>query len=305
MANTRTIPDAGRRTRRPRELRRLPFSDVTVARGSAALLWLLVLLAALGGVMALLRPNSSSNEPPAAEEDTEAVPGESAVIASGFAERYVTAYLEAGNEGDVLTPFLGYAPELPATAKEVELAAPVRAIDITKADTDYWSVIVAVGWTGQEHFWQVAVDLRDGVPNAVGLPAAVAGPLTPERSNLDVNMSQPVLDDPEVQTVTEFLAAYLCGSGELSRYLSPGLKLTAADPKVCNKVEVIRWGVVEGDDDATHTVVFDALLDGDTAANASSGASPRVATYTLLLSSRDGRWEVTDLLPAPPLGGDD
>ena len=175
MANTRTIPDAGRRTRRPRELRRLPFSDVTVARGSAALLWLLVLLAALGGVMALLRPNSSSNEPPAAAEDTEAVPGESAVIASSFAERYVTAYLEAGNEGDVLTPFLGYAPELPATAKEVDLAAPVRAIDITKADTDYWSVIVAVGWTGQERFWQVAVDLRDGVPNAVGLPAAVAG----------------------------------------------------------------------------------------------------------------------------------
>jgi hypothetical protein len=275
-----------------------------VARGSAALLWLLVLLAALGGLTALLRPNSSSDEPATSEPDPDAVPGESAVIAGGFAERYVTAYLEAGSEGDVLAPFLGYAPELPPTAEPVDLAAPVRAIDITKADTDYWAVTVAVGWTGQERFWRVAVDLRDGAPNAVGLPAAVAGPPNPERSALNVNMGQPAIDDPEVKTVTEFLAAYLCGNGELARYLSPGLKLHAADPKVCSKVEVIRWGVVDGDDDTTHTVVFDALLDGDPAANASSGATPRVATYTLLLSSRDGRWEVTDLLPAPPLEDD-
>jgi hypothetical protein len=32
---------------------------------------------------------------------------------------------------------------------------------------------------------------------------------------------------------------------------------------------------------------------------------PRLSTYTLLLTNRDGRWEVTDLLPAPPLSQDD
>lgn len=304
MANTRTIPDSGRQMRRPRQPRRLPVSDVTVARGSAALLWLLVLLAALGGLAALLRPSASDDTPATVGDDPDAVPGESAVVASGFAERYVTAYLEAGSEGDVLSPFLGYTPELPATAEPVDLAAPVRAVDITKADTDYWSVTVAVGWTGQEHFWRVAVDLRDDVANAVGLPTAVAGPPEPERSALDVNMGQPALNDPEVKTVTEFLGAYLCGQGELARYLSPGLKLKAADPKVCSTVEVIRWGVVD-DGGTGETVVFDALLDGDTAANADSGVTPRVATYTLLLSSRDGRWEVTDLLPAPPLKDQD
>jgi hypothetical protein len=257
------------------------------------LLWLLVLLAALGGLVALLRPSASNDKPTAVTENPDLVPGESSVIASGFAERYVTAYLEAGNEGEVLEPFLGYTPELPPTATAVDLAAPVRAIDIVKADTDYWAVTVAVGWTGQERFWQVAVDLRDDVPNAVGLPAAVAAPAKPERSGLDVNMGQPALNDAEVTTVTEFLGAYLCGKGELARYLSPGLNLTAADPKVCDEVEVIRWGVVEDEDDATQTVVFDAQFDGD--------GGPRIATYTLLLSSRDGRWEVTDLLPAPPL----
>jgi hypothetical protein len=271
---------------------------VAVARGSAALLWILVLLAALGGLTAFLRPNSSNDPAPATKTtDDDAVPGTAAVEAGGFAERYVTAYLEAGNDGAVLKPFLGYEPELPATAKAVDLAAPVRAVDITKAATDYWSVTVAVGWTGQERFYRVAVDMRDDDTNAVGLPATVAAPAAPERSTLDVSLQTPNPDDPAVQTATGFLGAYLCGQGELSRYLSPGLGLTAASPKVCSEVEVIRWGVVKGDDESKQTVVFDALLD----AHGRSGATPRLATYTLLLANRDGRWEVSDLLPAPPL----
>lgn len=305
MANTRTIPETGRQTGRTRQARRLPVSDVTVARGSAALLWLLIFLAALGGLAAWMRPTSSPAEPETVTGDPDAATGEAVVAAGGFAERYVTAYLEAGNDGAVLAPFLGYTPELPATSTATELEAPVRAVEITRADTDYWSVVVAVGWTGQERFWQVAVDLREGPANAVGLPAAVAGPAEPERSSLDVNMGQPALDDPVVESVTGFLGAYLCGQGELSRYLSPGVSITPADPKVCSEIEVIRWGVVDDDDEDVQTVVLDALLDGTVDAEETNAASPRVATYTLLLTSRDGRWEITELLPAPPLDDDD
>ena len=272
-----------------------------MARGSAALLWILVLLAALGGLTAFLRPNESNDPTPTVKADKDAVPGTAVVEASGFAERYVTAYLEAGNDGSVLAPFLGYTPELPATAKPVDLQAPVRAVDIAKAGTDYWSVTIAVGWTGQERFYQVAVDMRHDDINAVGLPATVAAPPEPKRSSLDVNLQQPNTDDAAVQTVTGFLGAYLCGQGDLSRYLSPGLALAAANPKVCSEVEVIRWGVVKGDEEDKQTVVFDALLDG----HGRSNATPRLATYTLLLASRDGRWEVADLLPAPPLNEDD
>jgi hypothetical protein len=273
-----------------------------VARGSAALLWILVALAALGGITAFLRPNTSNDPAPTVKADDEAVPGTAAVEAGGFAERYVTAYLEAGNDGAVLAPFLGYdTVELPPTAKPVDLAAPVRAVGITKAATDYWSVTVAVGWTGQERFYQVAVDMRDGDINAVGLPATLAEPPKPKRSTLAVSLQTPNPNDPAVQTVTGFLGAYLCGEGELSRFLSPGLSLTAASPKVCSEIEVIRWGVVKGDDESKQTVVFDALLDS----HGRSGATPRLATYTLLLASRDGRWEVNDLLPAPPLDEDD
>jgi hypothetical protein len=303
VANTRTIPETGRRGR-PRELRRLPVSDVTVARGSAALLWLLVLLAALGGLTAFLRPTSSNNPAPKATGSDDPATGAAIVEAEGFAERYVTAYLEAGNDGTVLAPFLGYTPELPPTAKAVQLSAPVRATDISKAAKDYWSVTIAVGWTGQERYWQVAVDLRKGHMNAVGLPAQVAPPAEPKRSSLQVNMQEPDIGDPAVQTVTGFLEAYLCGSGELSRYLSPGLSLTAAKPKVCDEVQVIRWGVVKGDGQGNQdkqTVVFDAMFDS----HGRGGFTPRLSTYTLLLTDRDGRWEVTDLLPAPPLSADD
>ncbi len=298
MATTRTIPETGRRNGRPREPRRLPVSDVTLARGSAALLWVLIFLAAMGGLAAWLRPTDDPEPAPTVAGDTGAS-GQAVVVAGGFAERYVTAYLEAGNEGDRLSPFLGYTPELPGTARPTELSSPVRAIGIEPAADAYWSVTVAVGWTGQERFWQVAVDLRDGSPNAVGLPAAVAGPPAPERSSLDVSMSQPALDDPMVESAAGFLGAYLCGQAELARFLSPGLTLAPAEPAVCGEVEIIRWGVVEGDDPDSRTVVLDAQFDGT--ADPDSEFTPRVATYTLLMASRDDRWEIADILPAPPL----
>jgi len=303
VATTRTIPETGRRNGRPREPRRLPVSDVTLARGSAALLWVLIFLAAMGGLAAWLRPTSEADPAPAVTGDAGAASGQAVVVAGGFAERYVTAYLEAGNEGEVLAPFLGYTPELPTTAQPTELSAPVRAVGIEAAADGYWSVVVAVGWTGQERFWQVAVDVREGPPNAVGLPAAVAGPVTPERSSLDVNMTQPALDDPMVASATGFLDAYLCGTGELARYLRTGVALTAAASTVCGEIDIIRLGVVEGDEADSRTVVLDALLDGS--ADPDSGTTPRVATYTLLLASRDDRWEVADLLPAPPLEADE
>ena len=301
MASTRTIPETGRRNGRPREPRRLPVSDVTLARGSAALLWVLIFLAAMGGLAAWLRPTDDPDPAPAVSDEAGAASGQAVVVASGFAERYVTAYLEAGNEGDRLTPFLGYTPELPGTARPTStgLSAPVRAVGIEPAADDYWSVTVAVGWTGQERFWQVAVDLRDGSPNAVGLPAAVAGPPAPERSSLDVSMTQPALDDPMVESAAGFLGAYLCGQAELARFLSPGLTLAPAEPAVCAEVEIIRWGVVEGDEADSRTVVLDAQFDAT--ADPDSELTPRVATYTLLMASRDDRWEIADILPAPPL----
>jgi hypothetical protein len=271
-------------------------SDVTFTRATAAVLWILILLAAIGGISALLRPSSSGSDDGAAAATT-ADMSQSRLVASGFAERYVTAYLEAGNDGDGLAPFLGYTPELPGTAEAGEVTSPVRTVDVTEAGDGYWAVTVVVGKPGGESFWRAAVDVdpETFATVAVGLPAAVAAPATTEREPLGVTMTAPPADDELADTVTGFLGAYLCGQGDLSLYLRPGTTLTAVEPAICDQVEIVRWGAIT--DDETHrTVVVDAQL--------GTGASARMATYSAAMTRRDGRWEIAELLPAPPRDSD-
>jgi hypothetical protein len=291
VANTpRTI------SKSPLRARRAPsISDATLTRGTAVLLWILIALAALGGLSALLRSPSSgaddSGPSTAASSDAQAQ-----LIASGFAERYVTAYLQAGSDGSGLVPYLGYTPELPGTARATPVTAAVRTVDVAEAGDGYWAVTVVVGAPGAERFFRTAVDVDDDFAAvAVGLPAAVAAPPAAEREKLGVTLAQPPVDDPLVETVTGFLSAYLCGQGDLSRYLRPGTSLTAADPPVCQGIEIMRWGALA--DDADHqTVVVDAQL--------GSGANAHIATYSAAMTRRDGRWEIAELLPAPPRDSD-
>jgi hypothetical protein len=291
VANPRTIPKTS-----PPRARWAPASvpDAVLARAGAVALWVLVVVAALGGVLAWLR--SGSDETPAAATSDERASTEAAWAAAGFAERYVSTYLLAGAEGSHLAPFLGYSPELPPSQQPSEIAAPARAVHIAEAGEDYWSVTIAIGPPGQERYWRAAVDTHGDTPVAVGLPAVVAGPPSEvDRADLSVTLSQPPVDDPLTETVTGFLSAYLCGSGDLSRYLRPGLDLTPTEPAVCGTVELVRWGIStdEGDE---RTVVVDAVLVSGTG----DAASGQQATYAVDLVRRDGRWEVAELLPAPP-----
>lgn len=270
------------------------LSDALVARASAVLLWVLIVLAALGGLFAWTR--SGDDAAPASTTSDDGAATEAAWVAAGFAERYVGAYLLAGSDGAQLAPFLGYRPELPPTQQPSEVVAPARAVDVRPAGEDYWSVTIAVGPPRQERFWRTAVDTHSGQPVAVGLPAAVAGPPTEvQRADLAVTLTQPPADDPVAETVTGFLSAYLCGAGDLSRYLRPGLELAPANPAVCTSVEVSRWGTTSDEGDA-RTVVVEALLVTGTG----NTATMQQSTYAADLVRRDGRWEVAELLPAPP-----
>lgn len=304
--------------------RGLRISDATISRVSAAVLWVLVILAAYGGITAWLGSGSSSGVDVSAPLPGDVPDGRWA--AAGFAERYVTAYLMAGSDGSTLAPYLGYSPELPATANADATVGPVRTVEVTRADDnrrDYWSVTVAVGepsgTEGQstsaldagteaeadpgtprgETFWQVGIDTSEGQPVASGLPAPVAGPPEPDRAPVAVSLNQPSTNDPAVESVQGFLAAYLCGAADLDRYLHPEAMLRPVSPPVCQQVQVSRWGSApvpgtggEGAE-ARQTVVAEVVLD--------SGSRARRATYGLTLAQRDGRWEVAELLPAPPI----
>jgi hypothetical protein len=275
------------------------LSDATVARAGAMLLWVLIVLAAVGGIYAWVRSPGDSGTTQSSSEagaDTDAV-----WAATGFAERYVSTYLLAGAEGRQLEPFLGYAPELPPTQQPAEVVAPARVVDVREAGESYWAITVAVGPPGQERYWRAAVDTHGGQPVAVGLPAAVAGPATAvDRTELGVNLAQPPADDPVAETMTGFLGAYLCGQADLSRYLRPGLTLTAAEPAICNEVQLTRWGVSD-DEATTRTVVAEVQL----VTGSGEAATVQQSTYAASVTRRDGRWEIAELLPAPPRQQDD
>lgn len=293
MANTpRTISKSTPRARWAPSV-----SDVTFARATAAVLWILILLAAIGGISALLRPSSSGSDDGAAAATTDDQ-SQARLVAAGFAERYITTYLQAGSDGDSLAPYLGYTPELPGTAEATAVTAPVRTVDVAEAGEGYWAVTVAVGFPDGESFWRAAVDVdpETFAPVAVGLPSAVAAPPVAEREPLGITMGAPPAGDQVVETVDGFLAAYLCGQGDLSRFLRPGTTLTPVEPAACDEVEIVRWGAVSADE-GHQTVVVDAQL--------GSGARARMATYSAAMTRRDGRWEIAELLPAPPRDSDE
>jgi hypothetical protein len=276
------------------------LSEPTLARLGAGLLWALVVLAGVAGITAWLRdPATSSDSAAVAGESTGAA--EARWQATGLAERYVSAYLLAGNDGSSLAQFLGYTPDMPANSVPDDVVAPARAISVRPAGEEYWSVTVAVGPPGQERFWRAAVDTHGPLPVAVGLPTAVAGPYAVERRDLGVNLGEVPAEDARLETLTGFLGAYLCGSGDLGRYLAPGVVMAAASPSVCSEVDIRRWGV-DAVDDTHQTVVLEALL-YETEPGADE-STPRQAMYTLSLEERDGRWEIADMPLGPPLEED-
>jgi hypothetical protein len=93
--------------------------------------------------------------------------------------------------------------------------------------------------------------------------------------------------------VEGFLSAFLTGDGELARYTSPGSSLKAVSPSPFSGIEVTEAASTPLQPDSQLVVVG---VEGTR-----SPGHVEVLEYWLLMEERDGRWEVADLLPAPPL----
>ena len=269
----------------------LGVSDETKLRAASAGLWALVSLAAVGGVTALLRP--SPDAPPASTT----APAESlsdAWAAASFGERFAIAYLAAGPDSDAdLEAFLAEVPDLPATRPPAPLDGPVVAVGVEQIHAGYWAVTVAAGQPGAERFWWVGVARRDGRLVATALPTPVAGPPVGERPERLVEASEaPPPGDPAVDTFVGWVAAYACGQGDASRYLAPGVSLRAVSPPVCTEARLENWGSVLDDQGRRH-VVAEVVLD--------PGPQARRVAFAAVMAERAGRWEITELLPAPEL----
>ncbi|MGW2182697.1 conjugal transfer protein [Streptomyces sp. NPDC001732] len=297
---------------------------VTVIRRTA---WVLLVAGpVLAGWALVSRPAVTAPAAPVRQEQPAA--GQPAGP-GGFAELFVSAYLTAG-EGteESLAPFLPNAREVSLTADPgVQRAQEVAAVKVRAVSAGYWSVTVAArvvsasaadgkktgpepGGTGPVlRYFQIPVRAgAGGSLAAAALPAEVGTPLSGEAPSLAYGQSVPVRStDPAAQTLTGFFAAYLAGSGELDRYLSPGTALTAVSPAPYGRVEVARFAEVGTNDpfgtDERGVPVSDGerrqLLVDVTASDA--GGQERPLTYAVTITARDGRWEIASVEGAPVL----
>ncbi|MCX5115130.1 conjugal transfer protein [Streptomyces sp. NBC_00378] len=245
----------------------------------------------------------------------------------GFAELFVSAYLTAG-EGteESLAPFLPNARDVSLTADPgVQRAQEVAAVRVRLVSSGYWSVTVAarvapagaadgkkkpdeVGAGPVLRYFQVPVRTgTGGALAAAALPAEVGAPLSGEAPVLAYGQSVPVRStDPAGQTLTGFFAAYLAGSGELDRYLSPGTALAAVSPAPYTQVAVDRLAEVGTNDPGSAPPQSDGarrrLLVDITASDA--GGQKRPLTYAITITARDGRWEIASVEGAPVLSNE-
>lgn len=145
-------------------------------------------------------------------------------------------------------------------------------------------------------YFQTTVRMVQGASRVVGLPAPVAGPLQADTATLVYSQSL-APSSAAHDAVLSFLGAYLAESGEISRYIAPGTRITAISPAPFVAVDALDLRVdnVPGDDPADG----DELRVLGTVALTSITDQRLTSSYALTMTARAGRWEVTSIDPAP------
>ncbi|MCX4515925.1 conjugal transfer protein [Streptomyces sp. NBC_01619] len=206
--------------------------------------------------------------------------------------------------------------DLPDRSGQAAAQSLSRTVAVRSAQQDdgSWSVIVAAQFTvpgGKDgsnegpgassivRYFAVPVVAADGASGSgaftvTAAPAEVAGPATAKVAESRFEDPLPA-DGAVVSSLGEFFSAYLAGVGEVGRYLSPGTELDAVRGSGYQSVAVetaaadseVAGGAVPGDG----TVV--RVQARVTATDTAGGRWPLV--YTLAMTARSGRWEVTAL----------
>ncbi|MFI6689083.1 conjugal transfer protein [Streptomyces sp. NPDC050485] len=299
-------------------------------------LWGLLLLGPLLGLTAFLSAPAATR--PAPHPAAPAAPAAGGQGASGFAQLFVAAFLSAG-EGDQ-AKLAAYYP--PAAGLRLEGASQrhtgeqLTVVRLRQTDRDVWSVTVAARITdthptptpsspadearrdpkadavasaaGAVHYFQVPVATAVAAGGASGyvalaMPGEVSAPARIAPPALVYGPLRPALpSDPRTQAVTQFLNAYLTGTGGLDRYLAPGTQLTAISPVPYTELAVDQLAI-EGESGGEPVAAVPAdgtrlRLVVQLRARGQDGIRVPL-TYALALSARAGRWEIAALDGAP------
>ena len=271
-------------------------------------LWLLVVSGPVAAVLLAMQVSTLGGRLETVTGQAAVEPPTDTTGVEGSAELFIASFLGAG-EGfpEALAPFLDDASldgvtdgswfatrtisfgarEIGPGYYAVTIAAEVVAAD---SESDGQTVWVPVGM----RFYTVGVAETDTGWAITGLPTLISAPtraipLELLVGRLDGLDGAPGLDE----MVPRFLAAFLAGDGELARYTSPASDIVVVQPPPFVNVEVLKAGLVDTPDGSLQVVVVVRATD--------AAGRVQVLQYALVVEQRDGRWEVSELLLAPPL----
>ncbi|MEU8708668.1 conjugal transfer protein [Streptomyces sp. NPDC048565] len=283
--------------------------------------WGLIILGPLLGFVAYLSVPAQGG--PAQRKATPAAPATTGAHgAAGYAQLFVAEFLSAGeSDQEQLAAYYPGATSLrlegDSSRQHGEQLAVVR---LRQTDPGVWSVTVAAriltkradgtrdAGASAVRYFQVPVataPLAGGASGytALAMPSEVAAPGRIPAPELVYGPMRPALPtDPRTQAVTEFLVAYLTGTGELDRYLAPGTDLAPVAPAPYTGVAVDTLAI-EGEKGSEP--VGPVPTDGTTlrllvALRGTGHDEVRVPlSYALTLKARAGRWEIASLDGAP------
>ncbi|MFF7451634.1 MULTISPECIES: conjugal transfer protein [unclassified Streptomyces] len=300
MAQEQAVPATAAGARLQQMRRRVRLTRLSV--------WTVMAAGPVALAVTVASPTTVVRAAPATKPATvrSAVPGNPA----GYASVFLTAWLRscAGDESSAqarLAQSMAPNVDLPETPTAQPGPEAVVAVRSAQQAGHAWSVTLAAQYAdGRLRYFAVPV-LTDragssftvsAAPAVVASPARIEGPPSPYTVTVPTGGDLP-------SAVGEFLAAYLTGTGEVDRYLAPGVRLAPVSPAPYQSVTVEQL-LAADEAAAAESVPTDGTrvrVMVQAEARDADGRWP--LAYELTLTARSGRWEVSTLESGTAQGG--
>lgn len=288
------------------ETARWTGGSVWASRGATVGLWGLLLVWPVAIALVVPGPGTASNAAPTQVNAVRDTSEQSAgAVASGFVAAWLSATKDDSTELQRYVSTAGMdLPDKGWAFRNLTIASVGEATSAgfvpvqVAADVEETSIQADAPVTSwQQRYFAVTVQVSDGAIGVVGMPAPVTGPAAPAKQpDLDysANISS---NSPVSATASSFLAAYLTGNGEVSRYVTPEVEISAIEPAPYSAVKV--------NDVSANAAPAEKPADGDVLnvlvkSELVSGTGQTIsADYILTMTARADRWEVTSIDPTP------
>lgn len=242
----------------------------------------------LGAVMV---HESSAND--AAVVDVEPVSAAQQSLGA-IAQEFVAAWLAADRDHpELLERFIQDTTlALPGTGLETRNLATLSVQEVSEEITVVTvSAEVRNGEQWDTRTFEIPLGTTGSEVSILGLPQQVAAeavkPGSIKTYSQDVSTEHGVTD-----TVSGFLNAYLAGTGDITRFVSPGVEIT---PVGESQVTAVKLSLVEASTEVPEAAADGTRLHVSTRVELRTEDSFLPADYQLTLTARAGRWEVSHL----------